>query len=171
MGDSAGGNLATMVTAMIYNPSIYIDITSRSQVNVGTIKPQIAKLCIIYGLMARNSFFTRFYVDDVSEKCFLLDYSKDELKKFAKSTLFVCGKQDFLLENTKRAQELLLDANHESNLYLINGYHGWFSMPYNLNYLWHDEAIGAIDRIYEFLISDDDAPLGQEESRSDDDDE
>lgn len=157
LGDSAGGNIATMVTALIHNRELLEDMKRRGSVDIGegTI-PTISKLCVVYGLVGRlyglfGNSITNLYVDDFENECFLLDIIPEKLKKYARQTLFVCGRQDFLLDMNEKGNELLQEAGHDSRIVKINGYHGWFSIPFNMNPFWTQDVISATETMISFF--------------------
>ncbi|KAJ9466555.1 hypothetical protein DIPPA_21034 [Diplonema papillatum] len=156
IGDSAGGNLATMLAAMCSNPSMYASISSLARsVSPGVdipgfdSLPTVASVTSIYGILDQSSHnhpipfvssletrFTSFLYDiciaiysrAAEPKVTLADWV-DDLDAMPPTHL-ICGMRDPLVHSHSRMHWILKQKGIASSLHLVPGArHAFFGVP------------------------------------------
>eukprot|EP00164_Ancoracysta_twista_P022542 GFYU01041553.1.p1 GENE.GFYU01041553.1~~GFYU01041553.1.p1 ORF type:complete len:363 (-),score=88.97 GFYU01041553.1:131-1219(-) len=143
IGDSAGGNLVTMVTTLLCNKNIFDALAKDVNENIEDwVFPKIERVVSLYGLLDRSSWENEFGAWVI--KIILSLYEsrtgvlnnritplelEDEIKHFP-PTFVVVGAQDPLLPSSRRFHRMLVSKGVDSKLSIYGGPHGFTAMPW-----------------------------------------
>ena len=167
MGDSAGGNLATLAAAILTNNELMKIFQNDLKDKVlYSEMPDIDRIVSIYGILDYQSWkntWTSFilyfcyscYLPKSIRKNYkitsLCDIDYKYLNNYPE-TLLICGKQDGLLYSSRLAKKRLTKANCQCKLLEYPGVHGFYGIPIQwTNGYWKQNTLPATEEIISFF--------------------
>eukprot|EP00658_Telonema_sp_P-2_P006255 TRINITY_DN12392_c0_g2_i1.p1 TRINITY_DN12392_c0_g2~~TRINITY_DN12392_c0_g2_i1.p1 ORF type:complete len:628 (-),score=120.07 TRINITY_DN12392_c0_g2_i1:181-2064(-) len=168
LGDSAGGNLATLTAGLLSSPLLLKQFSEAVDPSICSWKfPIIERVASIYGVLDQESwkdtwtgvvlsFCLRCYLPSESECSFrrvtLGDLTVEELEQYP-STLLVCGTGDGLVQSSRAAASQLVAAGRDCTLVEYPGqphaYHG-FPIQWTLGF-WKRGSLPTTVDLVEFF--------------------
>eukprot|EP00300_Choanocystis_sp_HF-7_P009590 c16519_g2_i2.p1 GENE.c16519_g2_i2~~c16519_g2_i2.p1 ORF type:complete len:1428 (+),score=267.78 c16519_g2_i2:25-4308(+) len=178
-GDSAGGNLATIVAALMSDP----ELMARSQQSLpddvlSSLRlPTVDRVVSLYGVLDTESWrgTVTGIVLDFCLRCYspkepsaFLDgaltigqLSRSTLSKMP-PTLLLCGKDDDLCASSEQVHKQLVAAGVSSKLVTYPGFHGFLGFPvpwiegyFPSRFHWTQNTLPATEEIAKFLLGKD----------------